>query len=146
MCTRNFIWKQMEMNTEITIALITLLGTNLISPMIAYRQGRKKNNAEATQLEYQALEQLREFHKKFYNDLSQRLDELNSTTQKDRKKKYSMRNIIDWLSGIACKDLTCPKRVDLSEEDVDKITQETSFVEPNLTVNGTKTKEESTRA
>lgn len=138
MCTRNFILQQMQMNTEITIALISLLGSSIIGPYIGYRQGRKKNNAEATQLEYQALEQLREFHKKFYDDLSQRLDELNSTTQKDRKKKYNMRNIIDWLSGLACKDLTCPKRIDLSELDIERITQETSFIEPNLATNGAK--------
>lgn len=125
------------MNTEITLALIALV-TNMATGFISYKQGkgaRRKETAEATALEYESLKKMSDFYAGMLSEINTRLEEHTAHSKADRKKKYVLRSIIDWLSGIACTRENCPERIGLSQEEVDKITEESSIIDPDYEYN-----------
>lgn len=119
------------METEITLSLIGL-ATTVATGIISYKTGRgsrRKENAEASAMEYESLNKVREFYASTLDAINARMEELSDHEKESRRKKYTMRSIIDYLSGIACKDNSCRKRVPLSQEEIDIITNESSIID-----------------
>ena len=85
---------------------------------------------------------MREFYTQTLEAVNSRMEELSAHDKNSRKKKYILRSIIDWLSGIACKDTHCDKRVSLSQTEIDAITNESSIVEFNIKQDGDKSRED----
>lgn len=144
MCTRKELYQIMVMETEVTLALIGF-ATSITSGIISYRAGkgsRRRDNAEASAAEYESLNKMREFYTQTLEAVDSRMEELNAHDKNSRKKKYILRSIIDWLSGIACKDTHCDKRVSLSQTEIDTITNESSIVEFNIKQDGDKSRED----
>lgn len=119
----------------------------LLSPQELFPTGqgrgpRRRDNAEASAAEYESLNKMREFYTQTLEAVNSRMEELSAHDKNSRKKKYILRSIIDWLSGIACKDTHCDKRVSLSQTEIDAITNESSIVEFNIKQDGDKSRED----
>lgn len=108
------------MSTEVILSLITILAS-IISGVMGWLFGRRKQNAKAVLLETQGIDAMRQFYETILNDINKRLQEYIQLSTKNRSELHQLRQVVDILIDEACLRIGCNKRIFYSSNTRDSI-------------------------
>lgn len=102
-------------------ALLTTLFTTMMGTFGGWFFGRKKQRAETSIIQIQALDAIRQFYEKLLADNNNKLDYYIKVSDANRRELHALKKIVDRLIDDACLKKGCNMRLYYSQTDMEEI-------------------------
>lgn len=98
-----------------------IMATSLVG-IISYRQGKRKQNAEAALIEVQSMQAISEFYKKALQDTNEKLgyyikmaEDSRKIAEDSRQEIIELRNLINVMTNEGCAKRDCDNRISITK-------------------------------
>lgn len=113
------------MSEAIILAIIGVIAT-VVSGWVGWFVGKRKQNAEASLIEVQALDSIRKFYESIQKDNNATLQAYIETNRKDREELHQLRRLLDVLIDDTCLRKGCSNRIYFSTSEIEQFLNDNS--------------------
>lgn len=93
------------------ITMLLGLATTIFGGLMGWVVGKRKQNAESSLIEVEAMEAIKEFYKGALNDTNKTLQEYIELGKQNRREIESLQKQVDFLLKGSCSKPDCENRV-----------------------------------